>query len=80
MGQMEQSRKRFLASAGAAVVLDRTGFAFALRVGQQPEAKADYTLTIATQPIELAPKRIVSVTTYTASFQDRFSASRKGCA
>ena len=35
---------------------------------QEPETKADYALTIATQPIELAPNRIVSVTTYNGQF------------
>jgi FtsP/CotA-like multicopper oxidase with cupredoxin domain len=35
---------------------------------QQSESKADYSLTIATQPIELAPNRIVSVTTYNGQF------------
>jgi hypothetical protein len=29
----------------------------------QDDEPADYTLTIATKPIELAPKRILSVTT-----------------
>jgi FtsP/CotA-like multicopper oxidase with cupredoxin domain len=32
------------------------------------ESKADYSLTIATGPIELAPNRIVSVTTYNGQF------------
>ena len=32
------------------------------------ETKADYSLTIATQPIELAPNRIVSVTAYNGQF------------
>ena len=32
------------------------------------EVPADYTLTIATKPIELAPNRIVSVTTYNGQF------------
>jgi FtsP/CotA-like multicopper oxidase with cupredoxin domain len=33
-----------------------------------PDEPADYTLTIATKPIELAPDRIVSVTTYNGQF------------
>ncbi len=33
-----------------------------------PDAKADYTLKIATTPLELAPNRIVSVTTYNGQF------------
>ena len=35
---------------------------------QQAGGAADYTLTIATTPIELAPHRIVSVTTYNGQF------------
>jgi FtsP/CotA-like multicopper oxidase with cupredoxin domain len=39
-----------------------------LKGDQQSEPKADYMLTIAAKPIELAPKRIVSVTTYNSQF------------
>ena len=72
MTQVENSRRKFLASAaavaGATLVHGRTGFASILGSEQQPETKADYTLTIATQPIELAPNRIVSVTSYNGRF------------
>jgi FtsP/CotA-like multicopper oxidase with cupredoxin domain len=34
----------------------------------QTETAADYSLTIATKPIELGPKRIVSITTYNGQF------------
>ncbi len=34
----------------------------------QNDGPADYTLTIATTPIELAPKRIISVTNYNGQF------------
>jgi hypothetical protein len=37
-------------------------------VASQSESPADYTLTIATKPIELAPNRIISVTTYNWQF------------
>ena len=68
MGHIKQSRRSFLASAaalaGGSLVPSRTtGFASALG-GDQKSEKADYSLTIATQPIELAPNRIVSVTAY----------------
>jgi FtsP/CotA-like multicopper oxidase with cupredoxin domain len=36
--------------------------------GAQPDSPADYTLTIATTPIEIAPNRILSVTTYNGQF------------
>lgn len=39
---------------------------------------ADYTLTIATTPLELAPKRIVSVTTYNGQFPGPLLRLREG--
>jgi FtsP/CotA-like multicopper oxidase with cupredoxin domain len=36
--------------------------------GGAPDTKADYTLKIATTPLEIAPKRILSVTTYNGQF------------
>src|SRR5882757_3405862 len=57
------SRRSFLGAAGAvagsAFLCGRTAF------GVSP---ADYSLTIANTPIEIAPKRIVSVTTYNGQF------------
>ena len=61
------SRRKFLsgasALAGGALLSGRAGLAL-----MADEAKADYSLTIATQPIELAPNRIVSVTAYNGQF------------
>src|SRR5271156_5644420 len=61
------SRRKFLsgasALAGGALLSNRAGLAL-----MADEAKADYSLTIATQPIELAPNRIVSVTAYNGQF------------
>ncbi len=45
---------------------------------QEPDTKADYTLTIATQPIELAPNRIVSVTAYNGQFPGPLLRFREG--
>ena len=45
---------------------------------QQTETKADYALTIATQPIELAPNRIVSVTVYNGQFPGPLLRFREG--
>ena len=36
--------------------------------GVQPGGPADYTLTIAVKPVELAPNRIISTTTYNGQF------------
>jgi len=66
------TRRDFLAAASAVAgsVLLRGHSAFG-KPGlflPQTDAAADYSLTIATKPIELAPKRIVSVTTYNGQF------------
>jgi FtsP/CotA-like multicopper oxidase with cupredoxin domain len=52
------SRRDFLKAAGVA-----TGARHL-----QSEGRVDYTLTIATKPVELAPNRIISVTTYNGQF------------
>lgn len=39
-----------------------------LQEAQEHSSPADYTLTIATTPIEISPKRILSVTTYNGQF------------
>src|SRR5277367_3409175 len=59
------SRRSFLGTAGIL-----TGGALLSRspLLAQAESPADYTLTIATNPIEVAPKRILSVTTYNGQF------------
>lgn len=67
MSGIDISRRSFLSVAttlaGGAVLNGRPGLAW-----MGDEGKADYSLTIATQPIELAPKRIVSVTAYNGQF------------
>jgi FtsP/CotA-like multicopper oxidase with cupredoxin domain len=72
MRHVEQSRRKFLSSAavvaGISLVHGRTGLAPLLEGDRQSETKADYSLTIATQPIELAPNRVVSVTSYNGQF------------
>jgi FtsP/CotA-like multicopper oxidase with cupredoxin domain len=72
MGVAKISRRKFLVTAGAVAgvsalrPLSFYGGSPSLLV--QSETPADYTLTIATKPIELAPKHIVSVTTYNGQF------------
>ena len=71
------SRRKFLKAAGA--VAGSSCFAPVASFGGQPAAHpqeamrqtggpADYTLTIAVKPVELAPNRIVSTTTYNGQF------------
>ena len=66
------TRRKFLTGAG---VFAGVGFAgaglrsqevAALQQGKQ--SGADYTLHIKTSPIEIAPKRIISATTYNGQF------------
>ena len=68
----EISRRKFLLTAGAvagvSVVRPQSFYGASPSVLAQPDTPADYTLTIATKPIELAPKHIVSVTTYNGQF------------
>ena len=82
MKSMQCSRRNFLAStaavAGAAFLDRRRGLAAVLPAGQLPQVKADYSLTIAAQPIELAPKRIVSVTAYNGQFPGPLLRFREG--
>src|SRR5580658_2511808 len=59
MSSWSRSRRDFLKAAGAA-----TGVALLAPGGLLGESAADYTLTIATKPLEIAPNRILSVTTY----------------
>jgi FtsP/CotA-like multicopper oxidase with cupredoxin domain len=64
MPPFDPHRRTFLKAAGAtAASLFSSPLFFA-----QTETPADYTLTIATKPLELSPKRIVSVTTYNGQF------------
>src|SRR5437660_8578292 len=66
------SRRNFVstaaAMAGSTLVKGTAGFALPPNDGLQEDSQADYTLTIATKPIELAPNRIISVTTYNGQF------------
>jgi FtsP/CotA-like multicopper oxidase with cupredoxin domain len=73
MSRFHLSRRSFLRAAGAAA--GTAVFSPADLLAQGPvavaapsDAPADYTLTIATKPIELAPNHIVSVTTYNGQF------------
>jgi FtsP/CotA-like multicopper oxidase with cupredoxin domain len=77
MSGTKPTRRDFLRAAGAAaggallVSSPERSSATALRtsgMGSFPDQPADYTLTIAAKPVELAPDRIVSVTTYNGQF------------
>ncbi len=79
MKLMKPTRRDFLRTAGVAVgsalvipslryVRASAAIANPRFTGQNADQGADYTLTIAVKPIELAPDRIVSVTTYNGQF------------
>ena len=72
MKQAQLSRRSFLRTAGAVAgssLLHNVPSIFGQGLSQDTgSAKADYSLTIATTPLELAPNRIVSVTTYNGQF------------
>jgi FtsP/CotA-like multicopper oxidase with cupredoxin domain len=72
MSRTGPSRREFLstaaAMAGSTLVKGTAAFALPASEGLRDDSQADYTLTIATKPIELAPHRIVSVTTYNGQF------------
>jgi FtsP/CotA-like multicopper oxidase with cupredoxin domain len=81
------TRRNFLKSAGSiaggAMIAPATIFAesqmsTANHASAPPGGPADYTLTIATKPIELAPNRIVSVTTYNGQFPGPLLRLREG--
>ena len=82
MTGIELSRRKFLSTvpalAGSALLRGHAGFAWTAAVNEQTETKADYDLTIATQPIELAPNRIVSVTVYNGQFPGPLLRFREG--
>jgi FtsP/CotA-like multicopper oxidase with cupredoxin domain len=71
---MSTSRRHFLKLAGTATAasLARPSEALSLSpspiAAQQTSTTPDYTLRIATTPIELAPNRIISTTTYNGQF------------
>ena len=80
MKELSESRRKFLKAAGltAAVVLLPAGAAIAESgistqsndspVTSSDSGSPDYTLHIKTTPVEIAPKRIISVTTYNGQF------------
>ncbi len=70
---MNTSRRHFLKLAGATTAsLSNPQEAFSLAspepAAQQPSSQPDYTLRIATTPVELAPDRIISTATYNGQF------------
>jgi len=75
MSHFHINRRTFLqavgATAGATLLASPRLWSRAIvaeLAAPQSDGQADYTLTIATAPIELAPKRIISVTTYNGQF------------
>ena len=72
MGVAKISRRKFLVTAGAvagvSALRPQSFYGASPSLLVQSETPADYTLTIATKPLELAPKHIVSVTTYNGQF------------
>jgi FtsP/CotA-like multicopper oxidase with cupredoxin domain len=73
MNNHADSRRQFLKTAGLAVgatllsPLDNI-FTAAGAAAPQNSSPADYTLRIKTSPVEIAPKRIISATTYNGQF------------
>lgn len=64
-----ETRRQLLKQAGGAMSALWLPVKLAEAQNQQASAdKADYTLTIAVKPIEIAPKRFVSLTTYNGQF------------
>jgi FtsP/CotA-like multicopper oxidase with cupredoxin domain len=72
MLNMKPTRRNFLRTAGAAVgnalLASPSKYSWGAGLAGAFDEPADYTLTIAVKPIELAPDRIVSVTTYNGQF------------
>ena len=77
MSHYPSTRRTFLKAAATTAggtllvpreLLGRSMASGAGAANPQNEGPADYTLTIATTPIELAPNRIISVTTYNGQF------------
>jgi FtsP/CotA-like multicopper oxidase with cupredoxin domain len=67
------SRRAFLQTAGltaGAILLPETRSPIAAAMSSSPEGSdpADYTLHIKDSPVEIAPKRIISATTYNGQF------------
>ena len=80
MKELGESRRRFLRLAGitaGAVLLSRGNVVAESSIGLQSadspagssdRSAADYTLHIKASPVEIAPKRIISATTYNGQF------------
>jgi len=75
MNKFPASRRQFLKFAGVAgaglLAPRKSLLAYAIAVGAEPyapDSPADYTLRIASSPIEFAPNRIVSAITYNGQF------------
>src|SRR5262249_46154717 len=78
MNRSQLSRRAFLGTVGVlargaflpqSLLLAQPGIEQPVVVPDiQPDGAADYTLTIATTPIEIASNRILSVTTYNGQF------------
>src|SRR5271157_5989112 len=77
MSGFHPSRRNFLKAAGAVAgatlllppnLSSQSALARDNEAATPSEGPADYTLTIATTPIELAPNRIISVTNYNGQF------------
>lgn len=77
MSRSHFSRRGFLQATGLmagsclfppATVFGRSAPVHAKGLASQSNSPADYELTIAVKPIELAPNRIISVTTYNGQF------------
>src|SRR5215469_1416936 len=76
MSRMKPTRRDFLRGAGVAASVAmlasstkwNPALGEAANWGHFSDQAADHTLTIAVKPVELAPDRIVSVTTYNGQF------------
>src|SRR5579863_6314920 len=89
MKNIVESRRQFLKTAGlatgASLLPLRRGAAQTESlvgrsesvISQADSGAADYTLHIKDSPIEIAPKRIISATTYNGQFPGPLLASRK---
>ncbi|HVB34811.1 MAG TPA: multicopper oxidase domain-containing protein [Patescibacteria group bacterium] len=89
MKEFKESRRGFLKGAGmlagGALLAPKeaalaTGAALRQGESRQParEGPADYTIEIETRPVEIAPQRIVSVTTYNGQFPGPLLRFREG--
>jgi hypothetical protein len=84
MNDSLQSRRRFLKTAavttGAVLFSPRPEFGQALSSISDSDAtessSADYTLRIKVSPVEVAPNRIISTTTYNAQFPGPLNLSK----